>query len=90
MMFSPNLVYGQDRLLKNFKTKVPVKPDKFVYISSGETGDLEAGYRKEVRRFDSLLVSLPEIKGFETRTEYLTNVSQWSHYLFQWGGGIKE
>lgn len=46
MMFSPNLVYGQDRLLKSFKTKVPVKPDKFVYISSGETGDLEAGYKK--------------------------------------------
>lgn len=57
MMFSPNLVYGQDRLLKSFKTKVPVKPDKFVYISKGETGDLEAGYRKGVRRFDSLLVT---------------------------------
>ena len=45
-MFSLNLVYGQDRLLKSFKTKVPVKPAKFVYISRGETGDLEAGYRK--------------------------------------------
>lgn len=90
MMFSPNLVYGKDRLLKSFKAKSPVKLNKFVYISNGDTGELEIGYVRGIRRFDSLLVSLPEIKGLDIHIEYLKGVSHMESFPVSIGRGVKE
>lgn len=90
MMFSPNLVYSNNRLLEDFKAKAPVKLDKFVYLSIGDTGEPEIGYLKGVCRFDSLLVNSPGIKEFEAQIDYLTEVGHSESLPVSLGRGVKE
>lgn len=90
MMFSPNLVYSKNRLLEDFKAKAPVKLNKFVYLSIGDTGEPETGYLKGIRRFDSLLLNSPVIKGFEAHIDYLTEVGHMESLPVSLGRSVKE
>lgn len=90
MLFSPNLVYENHRLIHDFKTKNIDKLNKFVFIANGDTEELEQGYLKGINKLDSLINHSPKAENLKIIFEYLSNVNHAESVPVALGRAIKE
>ena len=90
LIFSPNLVYGNGKLLQDFQAKKPGKLDKFLYISNGDTGDMEQSFAGGVRRLDSLIAGSPCREGLHTRIDFLEDAEHHESLPISIGRAAKE
>lgn len=89
-IFSPNLIYGNSKLLKDFQANKSNRLDKFLYVSNGDTGELEQGFARGVHALDSLITDSPRKEGFHVRIDYFTDVEHHESLPLSIGRAVKE